>query len=167
MEPNRQSPSPSEVSESPTGPHQPPVECTAIVPCTPEHGNTNTNPLTKYIRGLHINQHTGPTSRTSTQVYSCGLSQGQIQKSETFRRSFGTPTGLVEVKVYNSMFTEWASWCSEWDSDPVSGDVSKVVSFLAHLFEGYQYRSLKLMRTGQLYPLYTIKWTGLVLDSTH
>ena len=46
------------------------------------------------------------------------------------------------------MFTKWASWCSERDSDPVLLDVSEVMNFLAHLFEeGYQYRSLNAYRS--------------------
>ena len=34
-------------------------------------------------------------------------------------------------------------WCNQRHSDPISGPISQVVNFLAHLFkEGYQYRSL-------------------------
>ena len=48
-------------------------------------------------------------------------------------------------RSYDSVFRKWISW---WSSDPVSGPVSEVVNFLAHLFkEGYQYRSLNAYRS--------------------
>ena len=51
-------------------------------------------------------------------------------------------------KTYDSLFGKWASWCSEWDSDPVSCPIGEVVNFLAHLFvEGYQYRSINSYRS--------------------
>ena len=51
-------------------------------------------------------------------------------------------------KSYDSLFAKWASWCSERGSDPITGDVSEVVNFLAHLFgQGYQYRSLNSYRS--------------------
>ena len=44
---------------------------------------------------------------------------------------------------YDSLFRKWVEWCGQRDSDPVSGPVSEVVNFLAHLYkDGYQYRSL-------------------------
>ena len=46
-------------------------------------------------------------------------------------------------KSYDSLFAKWVGWCSQRHSDPVSGPISEVVNFLAHLFkEGYQYHSL-------------------------
>ena len=49
---------------------------------------------------------------------------------------------------YDSLFRKWVDWCSKRDSDPVSGAVSEVVNFLAHLYrEGYQYRSLNAYRS--------------------
>ena len=46
-------------------------------------------------------------------------------------------------RSYDSLFRKWIIWCSGRSSDPVSGPISDVVNFLAHLFkEGYQYRSL-------------------------
>ena len=49
---------------------------------------------------------------------------------------------------YDSLCKKWISWCSERNSDPVSGTIGEVVNFLAHLFnEGYQYRSLNAYRS--------------------
>ena len=46
-------------------------------------------------------------------------------------------------RSYDSLFHKWVVWCGGRDSDPISGPISEVVNFLAHLFkEGYQYRSL-------------------------
>ena len=47
------------------------------------------------------------------------------------------------AQSYDSLCKKWISWCSERNSDPVSGPVEDVVNFLAHLHtQGYQYRSL-------------------------
>ena len=52
------------------------------------------------------------------------------------------------AQSYDSLCKRWISWCSERNSDPVSGPVEEVVNFLAHLFEeGYQYRSLNAYRS--------------------
>ena len=54
----------------------------------------------------------------------------------------------ISSKSYNSLFRKWAGWCHERSSDPVSGPISEIVNFLAHLFkEGYQYRSLNAYRS--------------------
>ena len=46
-------------------------------------------------------------------------------------------------RTYDLLFSKWASWCVEWDIDPISGDITGVVNFLADLFhQGYQHRSL-------------------------
>lgn len=46
-------------------------------------------------------------------------------------------------KSYDSMFQRWISWCTEGDSDPISGPVTEVSKFLADLFgKGYQQRSI-------------------------
>ena len=46
-------------------------------------------------------------------------------------------------KSYDSLFTKWECWCSEWDSDPISDPVTEVANFLAYLFKGgYQYGSI-------------------------
>ena len=78
----------------------------------------------------------------------CGLSPPMVRDREAFKGGFQPPLKLgimedKESKSYNSLFQKWVGWCKEWDSDPISGPISKVVNFLAHLFElGYQYRSL-------------------------
>lgn len=51
-------------------------------------------------------------------------------------------------KSYDSLFHKWSSWCDRRSSDPISGPISEVVNFLAHLFsKGYQYRSLNAYRS--------------------
>ena len=42
-------------------------------------------------------------------------------------------------KSYDSLSGKWVDWCNKRHSDLVSGPISEVVNFLAHLFkEGYQ-----------------------------
>ena len=49
---------------------------------------------------------------------------------------------------YDSLCKKWISWCSERNTDPISGPIEDVVNFLAHLFnEGYQYHSLNAYRS--------------------
>ena len=49
---------------------------------------------------------------------------------------------------YDSLFRKWVCWCNQRYSDPVSGPISEVVNFLAHLYkDGYQYRSLNSYRS--------------------
>ena len=51
-------------------------------------------------------------------------------------------------KAYDSLFTKWRGWCSEWDADPFSGPITNVVNFLASLHsEGYQYNSINSYRS--------------------
>ena len=51
-------------------------------------------------------------------------------------------------KSYDSLFTKWERWCSERDSDPISGPVTEVANFLAYLFKGgYQYCSIDSYRS--------------------
>ena len=51
-------------------------------------------------------------------------------------------------KSYDSLFTKWERWCSERDSDPISGPVTEVANFLAYLFKGgYQYGSINSYRS--------------------
>ena len=41
-------------------------------------------------------------------------------------------------KTYDSLFGKWLGWCSQRNTNPVSGDINEVVNFLADLFEqGY------------------------------
>ena len=49
---------------------------------------------------------------------------------------------------YDSLCKRWISWCSERNSDPVSGPIEEVVNFLAQVYEeGYQYQSLNAYRS--------------------
>ena len=51
-------------------------------------------------------------------------------------------------KTYDSLFGKWIGWCTERDSDPISGPIGEVVNFLAHLYvQGYQYRSINSYRS--------------------
>ena len=46
-------------------------------------------------------------------------------------------------KSYDSLFTKWHCWCSEWGSDPFCSPIAQVANFLAYLYkEGYQYSSV-------------------------
>ena len=48
----------------------------------------------------------------------------------------------MENRSYDSLYIKWERWCSEHGSDPISGPVTEVASFLAYLYkEGYQYYS--------------------------
>ena len=37
------------------------------------------------------------------------------------------------AQSYDSLCKKWISWCTERDSDPVSGPIEDVVNFLAHM----------------------------------
>ena len=51
-------------------------------------------------------------------------------------------------KTYDSHFKKWLCWCSARGSDPISGPVSEIANFLAHLHkEGYQSSSLNVFRS--------------------
>ena len=51
-------------------------------------------------------------------------------------------------RAYDSLFRKWVRWYQGRSAGPVSGPISEVVNFLAHLFkEGYQYRSLNSYRS--------------------
>ena len=46
-------------------------------------------------------------------------------------------------KSYDFLFEKWVCWCHQRGADPISGPISDVINFLAHLHEeGYQHRSL-------------------------
>ena len=52
------------------------------------------------------------------------------------------------AQSYDSLCKKWISWCSERNSDTVSGPIEDVVNFLAHLHtQGYQYCSLNSYRS--------------------
>ena len=117
-----------------------------MVSSTPEHGNTDTNPHEEPISTNTLVQPTGHLPTSSRVDY--------LRERYTSQRLPGEASKLLlaswrqkSSKSYDSMFTKWAGWYGKRDSDPISGDVSEVVNFLAHLFEGYQYRSLNAYRS--------------------
>ena len=86
-----------------------------------------------------------PTHPESVPEMMPRLAAWHISRDATRIRKFckRPPELLVALwrqKSYDSLFRKWIIWCSAWSSDPVSGPISEVVNFLAHLF--YQYRSL-------------------------
>ena len=47
------------------------------------------------------------------------------------------------TKSYNSSLRKRASWCAEWNKNPISDPISDIADFLAKLYKkGYQHRSL-------------------------
>lgn len=138
---NQQSPSP----ESSTNTSYPPVESATVVPSTPAHVDKDSNPPTRQERPLSANtqvKQTGHLSTSSCVDYLRERYRSQILSGEALNLLLAS-WQQKSSKSYDSLFTKWASRCSEWNSDPISRDVSEMVNFLANLFkEGYQYRSL-------------------------
>ena len=158
LEPDRQSPVPSEGTEGAAGPRNPTVESTAVVPSTPKHDNTNPDLSAEQARSLPTN-----TPVQQTRHISAASRVDYLRERYRSQRISGDASKLLlaswtqkSSKSYDSLFTKWASWCSERGSDPISGDISEVVNFLA--FKKIISTGLS-MRTDQLYPLYTTGWT--------
>ena len=105
----------------------------------PTHGGSN-----------HTNTSRGCASSTASSSRVAYLRQ-RFQDKEISEE--GTELLLASwrqksSKSYDSLFGKWVDWCNQRHSDPVSGPISEVVNFLAHLFkEGYQYRSLNAYRS--------------------
>jgi len=59
------------------------------------------------------------------------------------------PNGETKTNSnYGSSFSKWASWCQQWNRDPLSGPIEDVANFLADLYaKGYQYHSLNACRS--------------------
>ena len=150
MESDRQSLITSASSESQTGPSDPFLESATVVSGATEHGDTTPTPTTEREGPLPADplvqrtRHLPAPSRVE-----------HLRERYRSQRLSGEASKLLlaswrqkSSKSYDSLFTKWASWCSERGSDPISGDVNEVVNFLAHLFEeGYQYRSLNAYRS--------------------
>ena len=137
LEPNRQSPSPSEDSESRSGSSDSPVESTTMVSCTIEHASTDTNPLARCEGDIPTNtslQQARHLSTTSRMEYLREKYKSQKISGEASKLLLAS-WRQKSSRLYDSLFTKWASWCSERNTDPISGDISEVVNFLAHLFE--------------------------------
>ena len=49
-------------------------------------------------------------------------------------QTWSSPHGGKSSKSCDSSFCKWASWCNEWDGDPICGHISDVANFLAELY---------------------------------
>ena len=84
-------------------------------------------------------RHTTPPSRVAYLRARFSAERISPQASSLLLASWREKSG----RTYDSLFGKWASWCVERDIDPISGDITSVVNFLADLFhQGYQHRSL-------------------------
>ena len=84
-------------------------------------------------------RHTTPPSRVAYLRARFSAERISPQASSLLLASWREKSG----RTYDSLFGKWASWCVERDIDPISGDITGVVNFLADLFhQGYQHRSL-------------------------
>ena len=102
-------------------------------PDTPDRGFDTTNPPNQ------LPKHTAPASRVAYLRAKFSAQRISPQASRLLLASWREKSG----KTYDSLFRKWAGWCTERDIDPLSGDVTSVVNFLADLFhQGYQHRSL-------------------------
>ena len=102
-------------------------------PDTPDRGFDTTNPPNQ------LPKHTAPASRVAYLRAKFSAQRISPQASKLLLASWREKSG----KTYDSLFRKWAGWCTERDIDPLSGDVTSVVNFLADLFhQGYQHRSL-------------------------
>ena len=126
------------------------LESPNLVPNTAGNANPGTSSATELTRPNPTDsqsQHAGYNPTTSRMGYLRGRFQSQRlseEASELLLASWRQKT----AKSYDSLFRKWLGWCSEWNTDPISGDISEVVNFLAHLFkQGYQYRSLNAYRS--------------------
>ena len=103
--------------------NSPSVESPSLVPSVSTEVGQSTNPLSHVIRDDTVSvselppRHFTPTSRVCHIRERCHLS--------------GTATDLVlsswrekSSKCCDSSFCEWASWCNEWDRDPICDLIS-------------------------------------------
>ena len=107
-------------------------------PDIPDRGFDTTNPPNQ------LPKHSAPAS--SVAYFRANFSAQRIspQASSLLLASWRERSG----KTYDSLFREWAGWCTERDIDPLSGDVRSVVNFFADLFhQGYQQRFLSSYRS--------------------
>jgi len=149
MEHDRQSPVSGLQTTCPVGPDCPSVEVTTLVPTTSGNGSEDTSPSAKQKEPNPTNTQCQPTGHKPTTSHVVIWEKFQGQKlSEEASRLLLSSWRPKSSKTYNSLFTKWASWCSERGSDPISGDIGEVVNFLAYLFQqGYQYCSLNSYRS--------------------
>ena len=116
-----------------------------VVPNSVGDAGSRTTPLTTIEQSDSTDsphQQSGNKTTTSRVDYlrsRFSSSSFSGKASELLLASWRQKTG----KSYDSLFSRWASWCLERDIDPISGDVSSIVNFLADLFDqGYKHSSL-------------------------
>ena len=150
MESGRQSSNTGQEPESPVSVSSTSVEITGVVSNTARNVDPGTPPAAKQARF-------DPTDSQSQQArHNASTGRlGYLRSRFQDQKLSGEASKLLLAswrqktsKSYDSLFNKWLGWCSERDSNPISGDISEVVNFLAHLFEkGYQYRSLNSYRS--------------------
>ena len=150
LEPSRQSAEQSTTATSHTGPSGSSMEESAVVSHPTGDASRLSNPPPIHGGSNHTNTPRGCTSSTASTSRMAYLRQ-RFQDKEISEE--GTELLLASwrqksSKSYDSLFRKWVDWCNQQHSDPVSGPISEVVNFLAHMFkEGYQYRSLNAYRS--------------------
>ena len=150
LESNNQSTHPNQGSTGKTGPSGSSMESTTLVPNPTGYANTQTGPTTQQTRPDTTDSQS-QLPRRDTTFSRVDYLRDRFRSQEISEEA---STLLLAswrhktAKSYDSLFGRWVSWCSERDTDPISGDIAEVVNFLAHLFqEGYQYRSLNAYRS--------------------
>ena len=148
--PYRESSESGDGSESPGSPDGSGLEKPAMVPSSPEHalGVSSMDSFTLQhgpeSSGTGSAKADTPASRMAylrEKFSDCSLSE---EASNLLLASWRTKSN----QSYDSHFRKWISWCSAWDTNPVSGPIAEVANFLAHLFkEGYQSRPLNACRS--------------------
>ena len=144
LESSRQGAEQSTTATSHTGPSGSSMEEPAVVSHPTGDAGGLPNPPPTQGGSDHTNTPRGCTSSTASTSRMAYLRQ-RFQDKEILEE--GTELLLVSwrqksSKSYDSLFRKWVDWCNQRHSDPVSGSISEVVNFLAHMFkEGYQYRA--------------------------
>ena len=135
-------------SESNPSPDSANVEDTGVVPHSPGDAGGLSHHATSSERfdttDSTVNDTRGGTSTSRYLRHQYRDEQISDAGTELLLASWKTKSS----KSYDSLFGKWVCWCRQRSADPISGPISDVVNFLAHLFEeGYQYRSLNSYRS--------------------
>ena len=150
LESDRKSPEPNQAASSYTGSHSPRLEGPTVVSdlagddyreTSPDKGVSVGNPT--HTPGQPA-RYTAATSRVAYLRERFSDQRLSEEASRLMLASWRQKSG----KSYDSQFAKWAGWCHERDIDPVSGDITGVINFLADLFyKGYQHRSICAYRS--------------------
>ena len=137
LEPSRQGAEQSTTTAGHTGPSGSSMEEPAMVPHSTGHAGGLPNPHPTQGGSDHTNTPGGCTSSTASTSRMAYLRQ-RFQSKEISEE--GTELLLASwrqksSKSYDSLFGKWVDWCNQRHSDPVSGPISEVVNFLAHLLK--------------------------------